>query len=185
MRRLQTFCAAVWLAVLTAACGADHGQFSGAPMNLQLTSAAFADGQFIPQKFTCEGDDISPPLTWKNAPVGTKSFALIADDPDAPAGTWVHWVIWNLPASATSLEENTPPSGSLANGARQGLNDFHRLGYGGPCPPPGKAHRYFFKLYALDAVLDLPSGAAKRDLLQAMAGHVLAQGQLMGKYQRK
>lgn len=154
-------------------------------MNIQLTSTAFADGLPIPTKYTCDGSDISPPLAWANAPANVKSYTLIADDPDAPVGTWVHWVIYNLPPSATALAENTPKSDSLPDGAKQGVNDFRKTGYGGPCPPPGKAHRYFFKLYALDTTLDLPSGATKKDLLKAMEGHVLAQGQLMGTYQRK
>lgn len=154
-------------------------------MSIQITSAAFADGQPIPQKYSCQGDDMSPPLQWANIPANAKSLALIADDPDAPVGTWVHWILYDLPATATGLSENIPQLQQLPDGAKQGTNDFHRPGYGGPCPPPGKPHRYFFKLYALDAMLNLKPGATKRDLLKAMDGHVLAEGRLMGTYQRK
>ncbi|MDE3068772.1 MAG: YbhB/YbcL family Raf kinase inhibitor-like protein [Verrucomicrobiota bacterium] len=154
-------------------------------MTMELTSAAFANGQPIPQKYTCQGSGVSPPLAWSNAPANAMSFALIADDPDAPMGTWVHWVLYDLPPTAKALAENTPRSPVLAEGAKQGLNDFKTTGYGGPCPPPGKAHRYFFKLYALDTTLTLKPGATKKELLQAMEGHILAEGQLMGKYQRR
>lgn len=154
-------------------------------MNIQVTSTAFAEGQPIPDKYTCAGSDVSPPVTWSGAPAGTKSFALIADDPDAPMGVWAHWVIYNLPPATTSLAENTPQSSELPDGAKQGVNDFRQTGYGGPCPPPGKAHRYFFKIYALDMPLDLKSGATKKELLKVMNGHVLAEGQLMGTYQRR
>ena len=153
-------------------------------MSIQITSAAFADGQTIPAKYTCDGSDISPPLQWTNAPASAKSFALIADDPDAPVGTWVHWVIYDLPAGTSLLPEDVAKSQYATGNAKQGINDFKRLGYGGPCPPPGKPHRYFFKLYALDTVLDLKPGATKSALLKAIDGHVLAQGQLMGTYGR-
>ena len=155
------------------------------PMNLQLSSTAFVEGQPISEKHTCQGLDVSPPLKWSGAPPATKSFALIADDPDAPVGTWVHWVLFDLPPATTELAEDTPKSQHLPGNAKQGLNDFRRLGYGGPCPPPGKPHRYFFKLYALDTLLDLKPGISKKDLLKAMEGHVIAEGQLMGTYQRK
>jgi len=154
-------------------------------MSIQITSAAFAGGQPIPAKYTCQGSDISPPLQWTNAPANAKSFALICDDPDAPVGTWVHWVLYDLPPSASELPEDVAKTQTFAGNAKQGVNDFRRVGYGGPCPPPGKPHRYFFKLYALDAMLDLEPGATKKDLLEAMEGHVLAEGQLMGTYQRK
>ncbi len=184
--RIESFFAAFWLAVFGTACGADNVKTTKEPaMNIQITSTAFANGQPIPAKYTCEGQDVSPPLQWTNAPSNTKSFALIADDPDAPVRTWVHWVLYNLPATATELAENTPRLAELPGGAKQGLNSWPRLGYGGPCPPPSKPHRYFFKLYALDASLDLKPGATKKDLLKAMEGHVLAEGQLMGTYQRK
>lgn len=138
----------------------------------------------IPAKYTCDGDDVSPPLEWTGIPQGTKSLALICDDPDAPVGTWVHWVIWNIPATLNGLAEDVPPDPQLPDGSRQGISDFRRPGYGGPCPPSG-VHRYYFKVYALDAMLELPSGTRKADLLKAMNGHILAEGQLMGKYRRR
>jgi hypothetical protein len=154
-------------------------------MNLQITSTAFSEGQSIPQKYTGQGSDISPPLAWTNSPEKTKGFALIMDDPDAPMGTWVHWVLYDLPANTSKLPEDVAKTEIISNGAKQGMNTWPRLGYGGPCPPPGKPHRYFFKLYALDTMLDLKPGLTKKDLLKAMEGHVLAEGQLMGTYQRK
>lgn len=153
-------------------------------MTLELTCRDFKDGEMIPSKFTCEGVDVSPRLEWSGVPEGTKSLALICDDPDAPVGTWVHWVLYGLPADSTSLPEGVPTDEAIEGGALQGRNDFRRTGYGGPCPPPGKPHRYFFKLYALDSALDLKPGATKKDLEKAMKGHVLAQGQLMGRYKR-
>lgn len=156
-----------------------------APMNMQVTSIAFTEGQPIPEKYTCSGPDVSPPVTWSNAPAGTKSFALIADDPDAPMRTWVHWVIFNLPSATTSLPENMPKSSELPDGAKQGMNSFHDMGYGGPCPPPGKPHHYHFKIYALDTMLDLKPGVTKEELLKAMEGHALGQGQLIGTFQRE
>jgi Raf kinase inhibitor-like YbhB/YbcL family protein len=182
----------VWFAIalfgclMTASC-ADNNTLPKI-MSIQITSAAFADGQPIPAKYTCQGRDISPPLQWTNAPANTKSFALITDDPDAPVGTWVHWVHWvlyDLPPNTTELPEGVSKTRVISNGAKQGLNSWPRLGYGGPCPPPGKPHRYFFKLYALDTLLNLKPGVTKKDLLKAMEGHVLAEGQLMGTYQRK
>ncbi len=153
-------------------------------MGIKFTSSAFEEGGLIPPKYTCDGSDISPPLQWGRVPEGTKSIALISDDPDAPVGTWVHWVLYNLPADTNGLEENIPPEAVLSNGARQGITDFGRVGYGGPCPPSG-THRYLFKLYALDIVLELESGATKSELLKAMKGHILDEGQLMGKYKRR
>jgi Raf kinase inhibitor-like YbhB/YbcL family protein len=152
-------------------------------MEIKITSPAFADGGMIPPQYTCDGQDISPELVWESVPEGTQTITLICDDPDAPMGTFVHWVLYNLPADVRTLAENTPKGANLPNGARQGVSDFGRTGYGGPCPPSG-THRYFFKLYALDTQLDLPSGAKKTDLLAAMDGHILAGGQLVGKYKR-
>lgn len=149
-----------------------------------LESSAFKEGGMIPSRYTCDGANVSPALHWKNAPQGVRSFALIADDPDAPMGTWVHWVIYNIPDSVTALPEAVPPVTRLDNGALQGKNDFRKIGYGGPCPPGG-VHRYFFKLYALDAPLSLSAGATKAEVLRAMEGHILAQAQLMGRYQRR
>jgi Raf kinase inhibitor-like YbhB/YbcL family protein len=152
---------------------------------LELTSTAFTEGGTIPTQYTGDGKDVSPPLRWSGAPAGTRSFALICDDPDAPRKTWVHWVLFNLPADMNELPEAVPAERTLARGARQGTNDFGKIGYGGPAPPRGHgAHRYFFKLYALDTTLDLQPGATKADVEAAMKGHVLAEGQLMGKYER-
>jgi Raf kinase inhibitor-like YbhB/YbcL family protein len=156
-------------------------------MALTLTSPAFAHQAEIPAKFTCEGDDLSPALVWSGAPAGTKSFVLIVDDPDAPDPqapqmTWVHWLLFNLPTSATGLSEAVSAS-ALPVGTREGINDWKRTGYGGPCPPIGR-HRYFFKLHALDTVLSLEQ-PQKRDLEQAMAGHILAEAVLMGTYQKR
>lgn len=151
---------------------------------MKLTSAAFAAQQPIPAKYTGEGADVSPPLQWNGAPAGTKGFALICDDPDAPAGDWVHWVIYDLAPTADGLPEHVAPRDTLPDGAKQGMNDFGKVGYGGPYPPTGKPHRYFFRLYALDARLLLPPRATKAAVLRAIAGHVLAEAQLMGTYQR-
>ncbi len=153
-------------------------------MALELTSTAFANGKEIPKEHTCDGADRSPPLTWRGAPGGTKAFALIADDPDAPVGTWVHWVIYDLPGDRTELPGGVPPEESSGGGAKQGLNDFRKVGYGGPCPPPGKPHRYSFRLYALDAPSGLGPRARKADVLKAIEGHVLGQVELMGTYRR-
>jgi len=148
-----------------------------------ITCPSFEPGEMIPPVYTCDGKDLSPPLLWKDAPAGTKSLALISDDPDAPVGTWVHWVVWNIPATVNSLEENQPKKESLPGGIRQGTTDFRRIGYGGPCPPSG-THRYYFRLFALDTLLDLPGTTTKAQLEKAMKGHVLGQAELMGKYRR-
>ena len=155
----------------------------GEKVALKLTSTAFEDGGLIPSKYTCDGEDVSPPLAWSGVPDGAKTLALVADDPDAPHGTWVHWVVYQIPAAERGLAENAPKTEALASGARQGKNDFGKVGYGGPCPPSG-THRYFFKLYALDGEPNLPPGVSKEQLLKAVEGHVLAEGQLMGRYQR-
>ena len=155
------------------------------PTTITLTSPAFQEGQAIPEAYTRDAEDTSPPLAWTDPPEGTQSFALICDDPDAPRGTWVHWVLYDLPATVSELPEDLAKSQYVAGGAKQGLNDFRHLGYGGPCPPPGKPHRYFFKLYALDSLLELKPGLTKKDLERAMEKHLLAQAQLMGTYQRK
>ena len=155
----------------------------GAAMAFELKSSAFSNGSAVPSKYTCDGQDVSPPLSWSGAPSGTKSYALISDDPDAPMGTWVHWVVWNIPASAATLNEALDKKPSFADGTKQGITDFKRAGYGGPCPPSG-THRYMFKLYALDTVLDLEQGTTKSKLEAAMKGHVLGQATLMGTYSR-
>jgi len=152
-------------------------------MPLKISSSAFDDGQMIPSRFTCDGDDISPPLTWSGVPDAARSLALICDDPDAPMGTFVHWVLFNLPGDTRELPEGLSTAGEREDGSLQGQNDFGNLGYGGPCPPGG-THRYNFKVYALDAMVDLKSGAKKSRLLEAMEGHVLDEGKLVGKYSR-
>jgi len=152
--------------------------------NFKLISSAFSQDDPIPAKFSCDGENISPRLTWTNPPAGPTSYALILDDPDAPVGTWVHWVLFNLPAEALSLPEAVGPDPVLANGAVHGSNSWNSIGYGGPCPPGGEEHRYFFKLYALDIVLDLEVGATKEQVLAAMEGHILAQTELMGTFSR-
>jgi len=152
-------------------------------MPLQISSSAFQDGGMIPKKFTCDGADVSPALSWTNPPHGTQSFSLIADDPDAPAGTWVHWVLYDLPPTAQGLPEGIARSRDLSDGSRQGRNDFGKIGYNGPCPPRGATHRYFFKLFALDCKTGLPAGATKADLERTMKGHVLAQAVVIAKFQ--
>lgn len=151
---------------------------------MELKSSAFENQGLIPAKYTCDAENISPPLTWSGQPEGTKNFALICDDPDAPAGTWTHWVLFNLPATVIELPENIPATETLDNGAKQGKNGFGNLGYGGPCPPSG-THHYSFRIYALDTELDLNPGATKDQLVSAMAGYILAQGELVGKYQKQ
>lgn len=153
-------------------------------MTLQLKSSDFSAGSTIPKQFTCEGADLSPALEWNDPPPNTQSFALIADDPDAPVGTWVHWVLYDLPPNLRALPQNFPKTEQSPDGWRHGRNDFKKIGYNGPCPPPGKPHRYFFKLYALDTKLNLKSGASKKDVERAMQGHILAQGEYMGRYSR-
>jgi len=156
-------------------------------MAFTLSSTAFSDGGPIPTGHTCDGADSSPPLAWTGAPERTATFTLIVDDPDAPAGTWVHWVLYDLPSTATSLPADVERMDAVPRlgGARQGRNDFRKIGYGGPCPPRGSAHHYHFKLSALDASLGLPPGASKRDVERAMEGHVLAAAELIGTYARR
>jgi len=165
--------------------GGEREQEGGDAMTLDITSPAFEDQGTIPKQYTADGEDVSPPLSWSGVPEGTQSLALICDDPDAPVGTWVHWVIWNIPARETGLKEGIPvKERELSNGSVQGTNDFRKIGYGGPAPPRGPAHRYFFKLYALDKSLDLAPGAKKNALEKAMEGHVLAEAQIVGQYGR-
>lgn len=156
----------------------------GEIMALDLKSPAFQHNEFIPKKYTCESEDISPELNWSDVPSGTKSLALICDDPDAPMGTWVHWVIYDMDANKKGLPEGVPTAEVVEGGAKQGMTDFGRVGYGGPCPPPGKPHRYFFKLYCLDTVLSLKPGIRKKELLKAMEGHIIEQAELIGLYKR-
>jgi Raf kinase inhibitor-like YbhB/YbcL family protein len=152
--------------------------------NIQLTSSAFSHGNRIPEVHTCEGEDLSPALEWSGVPIERRSLALICDDPDAPKGTWVHWVLYNLPGESVELARGVPQLPELPSGARQGRNDFGEIGYNGPCPPPGKPHRYYFRLYALDIMLTLPHGVSRSELDRAMADHIVGQGTLMGVYQR-
>jgi hypothetical protein len=164
--------------------GVVHSKVGGGKeMDIKITSTAFAEGSMIPKRYTCDGEDVSPPLAWSGVPDGTKSLALICDDPDAPMGTWIHWVLFNIPADRKELPTSVPPQKVIESGAKHGVNDFRKFGYGGPCPPGG-THRYYFKLYALDTELELEAGVTKAQLLKAMEGHILAQGQLMGRYKR-
>ena len=153
-------------------------------MALAVSSLAFQEGDKIPARYTCEGQDVSPVLTWDEPPAETQSFALIMDDPDAPVGVFTHWVLFNLPADSRGLSEAVPTQPHLPDGSLQGENDFGSIGYGGPCPPSGRPHRYQFTLYALDGTLDLKAGASKKQVIDAMQGHILAQGRLIGTYQR-
>jgi Raf kinase inhibitor-like YbhB/YbcL family protein len=153
-------------------------------MAIELSSPAFRHGDAIPEVYTCDGDDVSPPLQWQDVPEGAHSLALVMDDPDAPRGTWVHWLLYDIPPETHELPQDVSPAASFSGGGSQGNNSWNRLGYGGPCPPAGSSHRYFFKLYALDGPLDLASGATRDRLLAAMEGHILAQGELMGTYAR-
>ena len=153
-------------------------------MPFEIKSPAFKHEGMIPSQYTCDGPNVSPPLEWADPPAGTESFALVCDDPDAPGGDWVHWVVWNIPAHKREISENFPKDKELKDGTRQGVTDFGRAGYGGPCPPSG-VHRYFFKLYALKSCLDLAPGATKKDLLSAIKNLTLASCQFHGNYQRK
>jgi len=183
LKRTAVLMSAILLICSCKSRAGDEQKEGGAKVEIKITSSAFKNDGLIPSKYTCDGEDISPPLQWE-APQGAKSIALICDDPDAPMGTFVHWVLFNLPADVKELAEKVPVSRTLPNGAAHGITDFGRIGYGGPCPPSG-THRYFFKIYALDTKLDLPAGAHKSQLLKAMEGHILAQGQLVGKYKRQ
>jgi len=176
-----TLASAAFAAVITASPAHNPRRHS---MSFVLETKAFPKSGEIPARYTCSGDDVSPALSWSGAPQNTKSFALIVDDPDAPSGTFTHWLVYELPAATHQLPESVSKTDDLSGGGRQGRNDFRRVGYGGPCPPPGKAHRYFFKLYALNAALNLPAGASRQDLEAAMRGHVIAQAERMGKFAR-
>lgn len=153
-------------------------------MAFSLRSAVFSYGGEVPWKHTCNGPDLSPALNWSDPPPKSVSFSLIVDDPDAPGGTWVHWVLYDLPGSSRELPEGVAKVPDLPDGSRQGMNDFGKIGYGGPCPPRGTVHRYFFKLYALDAKLGLKAGATKAEVEKATKGHILSQAELMGKFKR-
>jgi len=152
-------------------------------MSLELKSTAFADEDTIPDKYTCQGNDVSPPLEWKSAPDDTAAFVLICDDPDAPMGTWDHWVIYNIPSDRSKLDENIDPAKNVEN-MTQGLNSWDKVGWGGPCPPPGPTHRYIFHLYALDEDLDMQPGLTKNEVMEMIDSHIIDDCELMGKYQR-
>lgn len=173
--------------VISAALGAfglcEAQAQGGQTSDLRISSTAFQNGGTIPRPYTCDGNDASPPLAWTGVPAEAKSLALIVDDPDAPVGTWIHWVVFNIPADVVSMPEQVPQGPTLANGAQQGVNSWNRSGYGGPCPPRGQ-HRYFFKLYALDVSLNPRGSMSKAQLLGAMRGHVLAEAQIIGTYSR-
>ena len=154
------------------------------PAGFRITSAAFHEGASIPVRFTCKSEDVSPPLAWTAPPHGTRSLALIVEDPDAPGGIWTHWLVFNLPAQVQALSENEPKQAQLPGGGIQGRNSFGNIGYGGPCPPAGPAHRYLFRLYALDSMLSLKAGASRQEVLAAIKGHVLGHTQLMGRFKR-
>lgn len=151
---------------------------------MNVTSKVISPGAEFPKRNTCQGEDISPDLAWTGAPAGTQSFALILDDPDAPGGTFTHWLLWDIPAASHELPQNLPRAPQLPEGARQGRNDFGKVGYNGPCPPPGKPHRYYVRVFALDTTLGVKAGAGRSELERAMEGHMLARGELMGRFAR-
>lgn len=152
-------------------------------MSFELTSTGFSEGERIPKRYTCDGDDISPPLSWSGMPDDTVSLVLIMDDPDASVGTWDHWIVFNIPPTSSGFSEDYPSVSELPEGARHGINSWQRIGFGGPCPPGGM-HRYYFKLYALDCRLDLEAGSPSSAVVRAMEGHVISQTHLMGTYSR-
>lgn len=184
---LRSTCLTAAIMVLTAMLFPCADPVAGSEVKqIQVASPAFGDGEMIPKQYTCDGADVSPPLQFSEVPAEAKSLVLICDDPDAPVGTWTHWVLFNLPPDAKSVAEKVPASATLATGALHGQNSWgsRKIGYGGPCPPSG-THRYYFKVYALNIKLDLPSGTTKKHLLKAMKGHVIGQGELMGTYKRQ
>lgn len=170
--------------LLPMGCGNSiHVELPETSQPMQIQSSVFEAEGTIPPKYTCDGQNVSPPLSWDDPPAETQSLALIADDPDAPSGTFVHWIIFNMPADVRSLSEGLPTGNTLASGGLQGQNDFGQIGFGGPCPPNG-THRYFFKLYALDTDLDLQPGASKADVVTALNGHIIGHAELIGTYSR-
>lgn len=181
--RIQFVAAMAVAFILATGCSNQAEPDRGTAAAMVLRSSAFADGQPIPDKYTCHGEDVSPPLQWSGAPARTKSIALTVEDPDAPMGIFTHWIIFDVPPAANGFPENETRSGTLPDGSKQGKNSFGNIGYNGPCPPAGKTHHYLFKVYALDTVLNLDPGATKSDLFDAMKGHVLAQGEWTGTYE--
>jgi len=186
MRTLVYMTAALGVLVFASQCrqGTNPVNQGGEKVTIIISSSAFNQGGLIPSRYTCDGTDMSPPLEWSGIPEGTRELALICDDPDAPSGDWVHWVMYNMPPDLKGLPEAVPKTATLNNGSVQGITDFRRTGYGGPCPPGG-THRYYFRLYALDKKLGLGTGLGKNDLLRAVKGHVIAQAELMGTYKRQ
>jgi len=154
------------------------------PARFVITSPAFKSGETIPKKYTCDGIDVSPPLSWSGFPAGTKSFVLIVEDPDAPGGVFTHWIAYNISSEIASLPEDVKKVERLDNGILQGMNNFGRIGYNGPCPPHGSKHRYYFRIYALDCDINLPPGATRDDILKAIEGHVIGEAELLGYYGR-
>lgn len=179
-----------WLALVLGLLAACQGQDTASnqqpepTVDLKVESTAFAEAQDIPTRFTCDGDDVSPPLSWSEPPPGTQSLVLIVEDPDAPGRTWDHWVLFNIPAAVRLLPEGVPAEPFPSGMGTQGSNSWHRIGYGGPCPPAGSPHRYYFHLYALDTVLDNEAGSTKKEIEQGMQDHILAGGSLMARYGR-
>lgn len=180
----------IWLSLVLGLLTTCQGQKTafdqpaGPPLDITVESTAFTESHDIPTRFTCDGDDVSPPLSWSEPPPGTQSLVLIVEDPDAPGGTWDHWVLFNVPASIRLLPEGVPADPFPSGMGTHGSNSWHRLGYGGPCPPPSSTHRYYFHLYALDIVLDVEAGSTKKDIEQGMQDHILAAGSLMARYGR-
>jgi Raf kinase inhibitor-like YbhB/YbcL family protein len=186
-RRFSPFFAALLSVVvlgLPTACQDEEPLAETGEVEMTLSSLAFQEGSPMPDRYTCQGEDVSPELQWSGPPAGTQSLALIMDDPDAPGRVFTHWVLFNLPPDIARLPEAVPVQPQLPDGSLQGQNDMGRVGYGGPCPPSGNAHHYQFTIYALDARLDLSSGASKKQVADTMQGHILAQGRLTGTYQR-
>jgi Raf kinase inhibitor-like YbhB/YbcL family protein len=184
MNRSVVIAAIAFASLCLSVFGTKPGGPGAKPVSFQVSTPAFPSEGTIPKQYTCDGADGSPALSWSGAPADTKSFALIADDPDAPAGTWTHWVIWNIPPTQHQLAAGISKDPRLPNGIRQGVNDFHKPGYNGPCPPPGNPHRYYFKLFALDSDLQLRPGADRKELEYAMKPHIVAKAELMGRYGR-
>jgi Raf kinase inhibitor-like YbhB/YbcL family protein len=176
-------CAATGTTPMGAPAAAAPTPVNNGGTTMQVTSPAFKEGETIPKQYTCDGANISPALAWTGVPATAKTLALIVEDPDAPSGTWIHWVLFNISTSETGLAENILADKTLPKGALSGTSSFKKLGYGGPCPPSG-THRYYFKLYAIDGALSLANNATAQDVEAAMAGHVVGQGQLMGRYKR-
>jgi Raf kinase inhibitor-like YbhB/YbcL family protein len=184
LHRMFTVLPPLTMVVLALVAPAEVCGQKAASSKFELKTTSFTPGGFIPKRFTCEAANVSPALTWTDPPLGTQSFAIIEDDPDAPSGTFVHWVVYDLPTAYRKLPEALSGNGQMPGGGRQGTNDFSRTGYSGPCPPPGRPHRYYIRLYAVDAILNLRPAATRKELDAAMQGHILAQAELMGRFAR-